>query len=388
MRGRYLIRTAWKATAVSVLDAAISLVFARQPPPIPSQPRKILLANGAHLGDVVLSIPTLLWLRKRFPDAEIGYLAGSWAKPVLNTLAAELCHVHFVDHFLFNRSGEPKSRRIAKHLRMGRAFMAEAAAVGYEVAIDVVQYLPNHIPVLFAAGIPVRIGWTSGGLGGLLTHPVDRIDADRSMCDYPRDLLARLVDSSELKRPFEPTYPPCDLPFPRAVTDPDRPYIVLHPYSGHPMKDWIDSYWRELAIRLADWGYVVIVCGNGQQEMDRTAQICAGTGPNVIDASGRLPWAEFVALIARATHVVCLDSVAQHVASGFRRPTTVIFGGMNNPVQWGPANPLATIVTHATPCRICNRHACHLRHCLTLTQPEDVLNSVKLSLDRNFARVT
>ena len=126
LRGKYLVRNAAANRLLASLDYLLGRMCRRPAPPAPGAPRRILLANGAHLGDVLLSTAVLPAIKTAFPDAEIGFLIGSWSREVLadHPLVARL---HFVDHWKLNRSGAPFSRRFAVTSRRGRRRCAKSA---------------------------------------------------------------------------------------------------------------------------------------------------------------------------------------------------------------------------------------------------------------------
>lgn len=75
MRGRYLIRNTRSAGIISAVDTLLALWNPNRSPPVaPPQPRRILVAEWAHLGNVLLALPALRLLRASFPGAEIGFL--------------------------------------------------------------------------------------------------------------------------------------------------------------------------------------------------------------------------------------------------------------------------------------------------------------------------
>ena len=75
----------------------------------------------------------------------------------------------------------------------------------------------------------------------------------------------------------------------------------------------------------------------------------------MVNLCDKLSWDEFAALVAEAAHVVCLESSTSHLAAAFRIPSTVIMPATNDPVQFGPTNDQARILTFPTPCAPCFR---------------------------------
>jgi heptosyltransferase-2 len=375
MRGPYLIRNPSAAAIMTMLDAALGNIPRRQPSP-PPEPRRILLCNWAHLGDVLLTLPAVGWLRERFPDAELGFLAGSWSAPILHDARDEIARVHTIDHHRLARSGDRKVR-MRQHVETARTAIREIRAVGYDVAIDFHPFFPNAGFTLWRAGVPVRIGWTSGGLGAFFTHGVRRIDADRHVIDYHQDLLAIVAPETQptpgcLRPVYFRTGPASPLPAP--LSD-GRPYVVLHTGTGAKAKEWQDAKWISVAQSLAAAGKRILVVGAGAREGHRNRMIAAAV-PGVIDLTNTLDWPHLVSVVEHCEALVCLESVAGHIAASFGRPVVSIMPGMNNRNQWGPLTPQAALVTHPTPCAPCHRAGCKYMYCVAGVMASDVTAAV------------
>src|SRR5580704_13375081 len=114
-RGYTLRREPWNSFLWS-FDRALSIVRpSGGAPAIPSEPRRILVANTAHLGDVVNATAVISALRSRYPQAEIGFLTSSWGRPIVEN-NPEIKYVHTIDHFLLNRSRLSKWSKFMQHL--------------------------------------------------------------------------------------------------------------------------------------------------------------------------------------------------------------------------------------------------------------------------------
>ena len=75
-------------------------------------------------------------------------------------------------------------------------------------------------------------------------------------------------------------------------------------------------------------------------------------------------WDEFVALVAGARCVICLESSAAHLAAAFRVPTVAIFTGTNEHRLWGPDNAHARVISAPTACAPCHRTGCDAMACV------------------------
>jgi hypothetical protein len=107
MRGRYFVRHPAFNALFRIMDSAARLVLKWVPRPSCAtdrlQVRKILIANGAHLGDIVLATSVLPALKQRFPGAQLGMLVGSWSRPVIDQHPL-LDWIHTVDHWKASRA--------------------------------------------------------------------------------------------------------------------------------------------------------------------------------------------------------------------------------------------------------------------------------------------
>jgi ADP-heptose:LPS heptosyltransferase len=380
MIGDYLVRKRHVAAGLAAIDVLCG-VFPARTCRAPGQQateavKSILVSQCGHLGDLIMTLPMLRWVRVFRPQTRIGLIVGSWATPMLAGISDLYDTCYFADHFMLDRSGKPLMERVVRHRQSWKRTIAEVRTHNFDAAIDCYAFLQNNIPLLHACNIPIRVGFTSGGFGPLLTHKVRWEHRSRSLIDYPRDLLRALFNDVSLDRPLRAYYP--------APIRPNRhhgqAYVVVQTGTGNPIKEWPDEHWIELARMLRTAGLQVVLAGAGARERDRTARLEA-TVPGLVNLCDRLSWDEFVALVAEANHVVCLDSSTSHLAAAFCIPSTVIMSGTSDQGQFGPANDEARILTFSTPCAPCFRsngceHMACVRNVGVAEVAETVLKSV------------
>ena len=143
MRGRYLIRNRLAASFMGALDLVFDNLLSTNAP-APRNPRRILVCNWAHLGDVLLTLPAVDWLQERFPKAELGFLGGSWASPILADVGARFSQVHIIDHFNLSRSGD-LAERLRQHRHSAAIAIADIRRAGYDMAIDFYPFFPAPV---------------------------------------------------------------------------------------------------------------------------------------------------------------------------------------------------------------------------------------------------
>ena len=128
-RGYMLRREPWN-TLLWCFDHALSILPAlRRPRAIPSEPHRIVVSNTAHLGDVVNATAVISPLKMLFPQAEIGFLTSSWARPVIEN-HPDIKYVHTFDHFLLNRSRLSKWSKFNQHVLSASRALGELAGPG------------------------------------------------------------------------------------------------------------------------------------------------------------------------------------------------------------------------------------------------------------------
>ena len=388
MVGKYLVRKRYVASGLRAIDLVCSLLAKPGPTSTSDKGEKfrsIVFAQCGHFGDLIMTLPTLRWVRQNRPEMRIGLMVGSWAKPMINGISTLYDACYFADHFMLNRSNRPLKETLAQHRQSWTTAAARIRKDGYDVAIDCYPFIQNSIPLLYSAGIPTRAGFTSGGFGPLLTHGSRwERSPTRPYVDYPRDLLRLIFDDRSLDSPFQAYYPPQ----PTTSKRPKKPYVVIQTGAGSPIREWPEDRWNALCRELTARDSLIVLTGAGQRESERAARIAAALPPSkVLDLSDRLSWDEFVSLIAEAAYVMCLDSSTSHVAAAFGIPSTVIMPGINEPKLFAPANDRASILKFKTPCSPCFRGGgCDHMACIRGVTVEEATASVLKGLDLTALR--
>lgn len=384
MRGRYLIRNRVKAFAMAGADLVLSLLPVRRPA-MPAQPRRILVCNWAHLGDVVLTLPAVQRLREAFPEAQIDFLTQGASRSVVDPMPG-IGRIHVLDHWALSRAAGSASEKRARYLKDRPAVVADLAAAGYDMAIDFYQHYPNAAFELWRAGVPVRIGYASGGLSPFFTHRVDWTTDDRHVIARHGDLVA--LATGQPAAPLAASYPAPSEAVVAALRQrgvPDR-YVLLHTGAGAVHKEWPEDRWSEVIAALTAAGERIVLAGAGKRESERNARLAAG---RVLDLSGALDWTHFTALVAGATALIGLDSVAVHIGAAFGVPTVGVRSGVVSARVWGPLSDRTIQLTTPTPCAPCHRPGCDTMACLLGVAPAEVLDALaRVTAQQGDVRVT
>lgn len=313
-------------------------------PPAPSAaPRRILILQPDHLGDVLLSQPAVSVLRDACPEHELIGVVGPWsaaiarrAWPVNRTV--EVAFPGFTRRTPSRRarlSGEAyrQVHHDAAILRAERAELAVvlrpdgwwAAWLGALSAAQVVasddqqtsRFATNTVALSAAVHAAERAAALANGALALLgTQPVPV-----SWRTHPLHLP--MDDEASLRV--------------AALLTSAAPFAVIHPGAGAAVKQWLPHRWPVVVRHLHQRGLRIVLTGSaGEQPLCREI---AAQEPAVLDQSGRTDLAELIELLRLATVVIGPDSGPLHLAVATGTPSVHLFGPAD-PRRYGPwGNP-------------------------------------------------
>lgn len=325
-------------------------------PPAPAGVRRprILLLRPDHLGDVLLTLPAAVALRRSVPEAHLAYAVA----PAMATVPRHCPAVDEVHPVPF-----PPPDAVTSPAGWDGAVQAAAARLrgGFDVALVLRPDDPWSARLAAAAGIPVRIGLDQPRTRPFLTRTLPS-PAGRHAVTMGHDLAAAALRpigvplvAPVTERCFVPTEDEEAAIRKLLAADAGRPPVVLHPASGWPLKSWPARRWAELAGWLhARTGTRPLVVGTtaDRQVVATVVSAAAGAAAGLVD---RLSVGELAALHRRALLVVGIDSGALHLAAMMGAPVVALFGPAD-PRVFAPAYGLGSryiVVDAPLPCSPC-----------------------------------
>jgi len=306
-------------------------------PPRP-EPRRVLLMQGAFLGDCVLTLPLLKQLRELFPSAAVSVLA----RPETAGVFAQ---------------ADP-SAAIIEDRKRSSAFFAEFFRLKRELqngAFDL-AVIPHRSlrSALLArlAGIPRRVGFSSSAGAFLLT---DRVPFSWLLHDLERNLTLLLP----LRGSPEPAWPglssPPD-PF-KKFGLPDSGLFGVNPGSAWPTKCWPAARYAEVIRRLHNELGLRAVLVGGPKERGVAAEVERLAGPgSCFNLAGRTDLGELMAVIRRMSLFITNDSGPMHIAAAYGVPTAAVFGPTTRELGFFPYGEKNEVLEEFLECRPCALH--------------------------------
>jgi len=362
---------------------------------------RILLIKPSALGDVVHTIPVLVKLRARYPNARIDWLITPENADIVR------CHPALSNVVLFARRDFSKRGMRWRALVSFFDLLKQIRRAKYDLVVDMHGQLRSAFFSL-VSGAHVRIGfdrpikrgltvsaehdlrnvpshgWRGAREGSWIAythrvsiptldvHAIDRylwVGPLLGFDDDPPDLTIHL--SSDTVRNVE------QLLEEHGVT-PDMPLIILVPGTIWETKHWTIEGFAGVARQFLHDGFAVALAGT-MRDQERCRQIAAAA-PGTCDLSGKTTPAELAALIRRAELAVTNDSGSMHVAASLGKPMVSVFGP-TNPVHIGPYQRPESVVRVDLPCSPCNYRRlsqCPFDHaCMKQVTPAMVVERVR-----------
>ena len=350
-----------------------------RPGPVTTPPKRILLFNPAHIGDIIIATSLIPILRNAFPSAEIGFAVGSWAQMIVRN-HPDIAHTHCIDHWKANRSGSSFWAKMRQYKTTHRRALREIRGLHYDVALCLFSHFPDLLDVAWDAKIPIRVGFQGVFFSALATHLVDN---PANPLIHQGEKLAHLLKVL----PIEPRYfalrrstlPPtgddadqevCQLL--QVTSLREARYRIVHIGSGDARREFPDIFWRELAEKLCPQ-HTLLFTGRGPREAGKIARIIDGL-PNCVNACDQFSWSGYVAAVRHAEILYGVESMAGHLAGAVGTRCIVAYGGTAGVARWRPEGRDSIVMTNHVPCAPCHQpDGCPEMTCMHGFGPDDLI---------------
>ncbi len=322
------------------------------------------------LGDAVMAIPTLAGIRAVRPGAEMHVLT----RPSLASLYRLVPDVAGIV--------ETRSRGLFDWRDESRAL----AAHDFAAALILPRSFRSSL-LPWAAKIPERIGYGSGGRGFFLTRSLLReprlLRGHR--VHYYRHLLSAWGDPPPAAAPCIPV-PAAARAWAEALPVPaGRVRVAVNPGATYgTAKQWYPERFIALGRRLVRERNAHILVVGGPDGRDLGARIRDGIGAtDAMSLAGGTDLPQLAAALASCRLLVTNDTGPMHVAAAVGTPVVAVYGP-TDPVTTPPYGEGHAIVRHPVECSPCLLRTCPIDHrCMAGIGVEEVFRSCVNSLDRS-----
>ena len=330
--------------------------------------KNIIVFKISSLGDIILSVPSIRALRKRFQGANIKVLVDVNFRECLDKCP-------YIDEVI---TCDFRGRdRAGGFLKLAAKLRSE----DFDISVDLQNNRRSHL-LAFLSAIPERYGYDNGKLSFFLNR---RISLPAKPMDPVRHQtgVMGLLGITTLERRLE-LWPGQDdeawavkfLENSWLKKDQKLIAISLSASRRWKTKNWGMPAMLELTEILArERGARVVLLGTDEDRPD-AAEFKKRTEAKPIDAVGKTSVSRLAGLIKRCDALVTGDSAPMHIAAATGTPFVAIFGPTDPKRHLGPAEN-KKVLYKRLKCAPCYKPTC-FRHmkCMTSIKPREVYDAL------------
>ncbi len=324
-------------------------------------PTKILFITLSNLGDVILTLPVLDYLRHYFPENEITVMAGPRVKEVFE--------------------GNPAIKRLIVYdktapLREKMALFFRLRSEGYDVVID----LRN---TFYGAFLPAKFK-TSPFLNvpAFIIHMKDRNLFRLRMALRMQSVIIDTTVSKSLYLSAEGKAYITRMLEQSGINLQEGKLIVVAPAARGGNKSWSKEGFAQVCADLARDHKVILVGTQSDRELTQYIKLNSHSA-NVFDYAGLTNIGQLAFIMGKASLVIVADTGIQHLASYVAAPVLALFGAFNEK-KYGPwSEKINSVVVKEVFCRPCQAAQCVFNtiDCMALIKPQTVITKARQMLD-------
>lgn len=339
-----------------LLGGAARLFFVmRRTPPVEeaghTRVRSYFLIRPEGLGDIILTLPAVAFLRRIHPEARIAMaVRPMFADFVRDTaIADEVVSLDYPKKSTFTFRKLPRFIRQVWRLR-GR----------FDVAYDFRGDPRNAI--LGAWSSRVVVGRAAPETEFLLSAVYARegvwpvAECNLRIAGLSEQVVPEMASRAESYR-FQ--IPAAARERATELLGRLREFILIHPGASKPSNLWKPAKWRELITRLLDAGQAVVLTGAGANERAQAGTAMQGLEgrEQVVNLVDRTDSVQLAALVDMAKAVISPDTGVAHIAFARGTPAVTLFGS-DSDEQWGHRTAISRTLGVSLPCRPCRAYLC------------------------------
>jgi ADP-heptose:LPS heptosyltransferase len=352
-----------------------------------SSQKKILVYQIGSIGDTVVTIPSLLAVRRHFGKrASIILLHES--RPGLPTTPQSVLPDGIVDEFIeyaFAPSMVKKITVVGSLLRKIRNLKFDA--VVYMAPCERSSKQVKRDKLFFQlCGIPDKIGFHVFPPWEL--YPRDP-DGFAGTVEYEamgrlKRLMLDNIDvtvESDFSKPFL-TLPKKEIDMAGAWLKkerafPELPLVAICPGAKKPSCLWpLENFIEVCSYIQKHRRYEMVVVG-GTAEREK-ADAIVKNNPVILNAAGQFSVLGSAGILKHCLFVIGLDTGTTHLASAAGIPCVGIYGGHSHPGRWYPIGSKSVIVKNRASCMGCNADICLIEGhpCMNGISVDEVIKAI------------
>ena len=294
--------------------------------------KRVLIIRSGAIGDLILTLPVLSALKRRYDGLSIDMMGDPGRLTLLKQCG-------YVDNVL-----PIDSRDLVPLFVRGATLSVSPTQRNLQSYDTIISYLPDADGVYTSNLRRISGGSVLTGQAYPVTdHPEHTGHADRRM--HMTHVLMEAIAPLDVDPVAE--VPTLQTPAYAAMKHghspvTDRPLIAVHPGSGGPGKCWPAERFVALIEALAGSGYEPVVTFGPADDLVRNRIVPRIKSHNVRIAEN-LSLVDLAVLLSRCQGMVGNDSGITHLAAATGTPVVALFGP-TDPAVWGPRRKRVSIL--------------------------------------------
>jgi ADP-heptose:LPS heptosyltransferase len=326
MKHTYLTTVRWKRILQQCTDFFIDIYASlfiqnnHEKTVLPPEPKFLFVSLG-HLGDALILSYVFPLVKKRYPNAIIDVITSSSCFPVLKNNSF-IRKIHIFNHIRNNRAPVSRWKKISCHYSTLQQALKDIRQEHYDVSIEGRVHYPNGNIIALLGNIRNRIGFGSGGYGGLLSRETPLPEAGTY---HLLQTILKELEYLGIHGSLEEIHPYFMLPMKCTDIDQpvvaDHPYILLHPESGAKTRMLTSPFLQKiLTVILTESQLNVVVCGVSPETssmVDAFSRAIPNAALRITNMVGKLSLDAFFQYSRHAIASVTVESFAAHFCAIF-----------------------------------------------------------------------
>jgi lipopolysaccharide heptosyltransferase II len=338
-------------------------------------PKNILIVRTDRIGDVVLTLPLVSILKKKFPESKIAFLLRNYTLPLAenNPDIDELITLE-------EKNGRPEILRNIKKLKS-------------KFDTCIVAYPSLRIAlILFLSGIKNRIGTGYRWYSFLFNKKIydHRKISEYHELEYNVRLLKALginenVNPSNVQFNLQSSHesrPKVESELISRKVDISRKILILHPGSGGSSVDLPFESMKKLIGKMTHELDVEILITGSSNETELCQSLIVNEKTK--NLAGVFELKEMIALIERAEILIANSTGPIHIAAALGKNVIGFYPKIVScsDKRWGPYTNRKKIFSPTIDCSSCSRKQCEELNCMSSINIDEVFETVKLFLTK------
>ena len=322
--------------------------------------KRVIISRTDNLGDVILTLPLLGYLKSEMPDIKIYFLGKKYTQPIID-------HCIFVDQFL-------DKEEILKHPQMLSQLKADSIIFIY----------PDRALARLAkkVGIRQRVATSHRWYNWLYCNQVVDFSRIRSNL-HESQLNFRLlspfklawdIDLDELSSFYGLNAKDRDFD---GLLSKDHFNLIIHPKSKGSAKEWGLENFNKLVQALPSSDFRIFITGLKEEgEIINREFPELFKHPHVVNLTGQMNLEEMISFVGRADGLLACSTGMLHLAAALGKYALGIYAPIKpiHPGRWKPIGPYATYLVLDKDCNQCGMNPyCECIRSITIDQVKSKL---------------